>query len=131
MKQRPIVTHLSLKEMSAREIHDNIVATLESDAASYSSVTRYPREAGFPPLKPEPHPADVERDLDDSDQVTLAALENSLFDSVRQLSRLIHLPSTTGYRRLAESLAFVVHHLRWVPHGLSGAQKGERVNLSR
>jgi hypothetical protein len=36
--QRPIVTYLSLKGMSAREIHDDIVATLGPDAVLYSSV---------------------------------------------------------------------------------------------
>jgi hypothetical protein len=38
MTQRPIVACLSLKWMSAREIHDDIVATLGPDAVSYSSV---------------------------------------------------------------------------------------------
>jgi transposase len=83
MTQRPIVAYLSLKGMSVREIHGDIVATLGPDAVSYSSVTRYLREARFPPLKPEPHPADVQRDLNDSDQAILAALEDSPFVSVR------------------------------------------------
>jgi hypothetical protein len=38
MMQRPIVAYLSLKGMSVREIHDDIVATLEPDGVSYSSV---------------------------------------------------------------------------------------------
>jgi hypothetical protein len=38
MAQHPIVADLSLKEMSAREIHDDIVVTLGSDAVSYNSV---------------------------------------------------------------------------------------------
>jgi hypothetical protein len=131
MTQRPIVVYLSLKGIQAREIHDDIVATLGPDAASYSSVYRYLRGARFPPSKPETHPADVQRDLDDSDQAISAALEDNPFASVRQLSRLTHLPSTTVDRRLTQSLGFVAHHLRWVPHALSDAQKGERVNLSR
>jgi hypothetical protein len=45
MTQRPIIVYLSLKGMSAREIHDNIVATRGPDAVSYSSVTRYLHEA--------------------------------------------------------------------------------------
>jgi hypothetical protein len=79
------------------------------DAVSHSSVPRYFREARFPPSKPEPHPADVQRDLDelDSDQAILAALEDSPFTSVRQLSRLTHLsrrrPSIV-YHRLTQSL---------------------------
>jgi hypothetical protein len=68
MTQRPIVVYLSLKEMSAREIHDDIVATHGPDAVSYSSVPHYLHEAQFPPSKSEPHPTDVQKDLDDSDQ---------------------------------------------------------------
>jgi transposase len=67
MPQRPIVAYFSLKGMSAREIHDDIVATFGPNAVSYSSVTRYLREAQFPLSKREPHPADVQRDLDDPD----------------------------------------------------------------
>jgi hypothetical protein len=52
MTQRPIIAYLSLKGMSAREIHDNIVATHGTDAVPYNSVTRYLREARFPPSKP-------------------------------------------------------------------------------
>jgi hypothetical protein len=113
MTQRPIVAYLSLEGMSAPEIHDDIVAILGLGAVSYSSVTGYLREARFPPSKPYPHPANVQRDLDNSDQDILAALEESPLASVRQLSPLTHLPSTTVYRRLAQSLGFVVRHFRW------------------
>jgi hypothetical protein len=111
MTQHPIVAYLSLKGMSAHEIHDNIVATIGPDIISYTSITHYLREAQFPPSKPESHPADVQRDLYDSDQAILAALEDSPFASVRQLSWLTHLPSGTVYRRLIQSLGFVVPHL--------------------
>jgi hypothetical protein len=94
MTQHPIVAYLSLKGMSACEIHDNIIAALGPDAVSYSSVARCLRKAQFPHSKPEPHPADVQRDLDDSDQVILTAFEDRRFASVRQLSRLTRLPST-------------------------------------
>jgi hypothetical protein len=43
MTQCPIVAYLSLKGMSARGIHDEIVATLGPDAVSHSSGTRYLR----------------------------------------------------------------------------------------
>jgi hypothetical protein len=112
MTQHPIVAYLSLKKMSAREIHDNIVATFGPDAVSYNSVTRYLREARFHHSKPEFDPADVQRDLDDSDQTILAALEGIPFASVRQLSRLTHLPSTTVYRRLTQSIELVARHFR-------------------
>jgi hypothetical protein len=131
MTQRLIISYLSLKGMSAREIHDDIVATLGPDVVSYSSVARYFREARLPPSKPEPHTADVQRDLDDSYQAILVALEDSPFASVRELSRLTDLPSMTVDRRLTQSPGLVARYLRWVSHALPGAQKGERINLSR
>jgi hypothetical protein len=60
----------------------------------------------------KPHPADVRRDLDDSDQTILAALKHSPFVSVRQLSRLTHLALTIVHGRLTQSLGFVARHLR-------------------
>jgi hypothetical protein len=72
--------------MSTREVHDDIVAILGPDAVSCSSVTSYLREARFPPSKPEPHLADIQRNLGDSDQAISTALEDGLFASVRQLS---------------------------------------------
>jgi hypothetical protein len=63
--------------------------------------------------------------FDDSDQAILAALEDSPFASVQQLSQLTYLPSTTVYRSLTQSLEFVARRLRWVPHALSAAQNGE------
>jgi hypothetical protein len=111
MTQHPIAAYLSLKGMSAREIHNDIVGTLGPDAVSYSSGTRSLREARFPPSKPEPHPADVQRDLLDSDEAILAALEDSPFALVRQLSRLTHLPLTIADHRLTQSLGFVMRDL--------------------
>jgi hypothetical protein len=121
MTRRPIVAYLSLKGISAREIHDDIVATLRPDTMSYSSVTRSLCEARFPPSTSELHPGDVQRDLDDSDQAISAALEDSPFAPVQQLPRLTHLPLTTVYRRLTQSLGFVARHFRLVPHALSDA----------
>jgi hypothetical protein len=86
MTQRPIAVPLSLKGMSVRETQNGIVATLGRDAVSCSSVTRSLREARFPPSKPESHPADVQRDLDDLDQALLAALEESAFAWVGRLA---------------------------------------------
>jgi hypothetical protein len=86
MMQRPIVAYLSLKGIPAREIHDDSVATLGPDAVSYSPITRHLWEAQFPPSKPEPNSVEVQKDLDDSDHVILAALEDNPFDSVRKIS---------------------------------------------
>jgi hypothetical protein len=75
MTQCSIVIHLSLEGMPAREIHDDIIATLGPDAVSYSSVTHYLRETRFLHSKSEPLPADVQRDLDDSDRAIWGLLK--------------------------------------------------------
>jgi transcriptional regulator of acetoin/glycerol metabolism len=60
---------------------------------------------------PEP-----EAQFDDCDHAILLAIAGHRFASVRELSRLTHLPRTTVHRRLTKSLGFRVRHLRWVPH---------------
>jgi hypothetical protein len=54
MTQPPIVVYLSLKGMSAREIHDDIVATLGPDAVSYNSVQLPPTFARHDFILPPP-----------------------------------------------------------------------------
>jgi hypothetical protein len=88
----------------------------DEDAVSYSSVTRYLRDAVFAssnPLTPLPEP---EVQFDDCDHSILLALAEQPFASVRELSRLTHLPRTTVHRSLTKFLGFRVRHLRWVPH---------------
>jgi hypothetical protein len=68
--------------------------------------------------------------FDNTDGGILSALNENPFMSVRQLSRLTHLPLTTVYRRLTSSIEFTARHLRWTPHALSDAQKAQWVTLS-
>jgi hypothetical protein len=71
-----------------------------------------------------------EHQFDDSGQAILLALADQSFASIRELSRLTHIPRTTVQRRLTQSLGFRVRHLRWVPHFFSLCQKLDRVRLS-
>jgi hypothetical protein len=119
MDQQSIVLYLSRKGLSAVAIHHNLVATLGAEAVSYPFVTRCLPEAIFTSSNPPDPLPPPEHQLDDSDQAILPALADQHFASIRELSRLIHLPRTTIHRRLTQSLGFRVHHLRWVPHFLS------------
>jgi hypothetical protein len=47
MNQRPIALYLSMKGLSATLIHQELVDTLDPEAAAYSTVTWYLREARF------------------------------------------------------------------------------------
>jgi hypothetical protein len=77
---------LSRKGLSAVAIYDDLVATLGAAAVSYSSATRYLREAIFASSNP-PDPLPLpEHQLDDSDQAILLALADPPFASIRELS---------------------------------------------
>jgi hypothetical protein len=118
MEQQSIVLYLARKRLSPLAIHDDIVTTLgaDADAVSYSSVTRYLRAVvlvSFNPLTSLPEP---EAQFDDCDHTILLSPADQPFASVRELSRLTHLPRITVHWRLTKSLGFHVRHLRWVPH---------------
>jgi hypothetical protein len=50
--------------------------------------------------------------------------------AIEILPRATYLPSSTVSKRLTNSLAFLVRHLRWVPHLLSKAQRPHGARLS-
>jgi transcriptional regulator of acetoin/glycerol metabolism len=116
MEQRSIVLCLARKGLSPLAIHDDIVITLgadaDADAVSDSSVTRHLRDAVFASSNPRTDLSEPEAQFDDCDHAILLALAEQPFASVRELSRLIHLPRTTVHRRLTKSLEFRVRYLR-------------------
>jgi hypothetical protein len=131
MEQRSIFLYPARKGLSPLAIHDNLVTTLGADAMSHSSVTCYLRDAVFASSNPPTPLSEPEAQFDNCDHAILLALAEQPFASVRELSRLIHLPRTTVHRRLTKSLAFRVRHLRWVPHLLSHSQKSDCLTLSQ
>jgi hypothetical protein len=73
-------------------IHDDLVTTLgaDADAVSYSSVTRYLRDAVFASSNPRTPLPEPEAQFDHCDHAILFALAEQPFASVRELSRLTH-----------------------------------------
>jgi hypothetical protein len=87
-----------MQGLSAIAIHDDLVVTLGAEAVSCPSVTRHLREATFASSNPpDPRPL-PEHQLDDSDQAILFAPVDQSFASIRELSRLTHLPRMTVHR---------------------------------
>jgi hypothetical protein len=112
MDQRSIAVYLDLKGLSARAIHEDLIATLGADAVGYSTVTRYLRETHFSPST-DRIPSDLLPEMpEDADEAILSALCEMPFASVRQLARLTHLSATKVDRRLTQSLGFTARHLR-------------------
>jgi hypothetical protein len=54
MDQRSIYLFLAMKGLSAREVHDELVAVIGRGAIACSTVTSYPRQRQFPAISSEP-----------------------------------------------------------------------------
>jgi hypothetical protein len=127
MDQRSICLFLAMKGLSSRDVHNELIAVLGSDAIAYSTVTSYLRQRQFPDISSESSDELLTTIIDDA---ILDALDKQPFPSVKELARLTCIPTTTVYRHLTRSVGFVVKHLRWVPHTLTGTQKAQRIALS-
>jgi hypothetical protein len=127
MDQRSIRLFLAMKGLSAKDVHNELVAVLGPDAIAYSSVTSYPRQRQFPAISSEPSDEPPTAIIDGA---ILDALDKQPFFSVKELAKLTCIPTKMVYRLLTRSLGFVVKHLRWVPHTLTETQKAQRITLS-
>jgi hypothetical protein len=119
MDQRSIALFLAMKDLSARAVHDELVAVLASDAIAYSTVTKYLRHSRLPPIITEPL---VEPPTTVTDDAILDAFQRQPFSSVRELAKLTCIPQNSVQQHLTQRLGFVVKHLRWVPHSLTADQ---------
>jgi hypothetical protein len=73
MEQRSIVLYHARNGFSPLAIHDDLVTTLgtDPDAVSYSSVTRYLREAVFASSNPPTPLPEPEAQFDDCDHAVM------------------------------------------------------------
>jgi hypothetical protein len=127
MDQRSICLFLAIKGLSAREVRIELVAVLGLDVIGSSTITRYPRQRQFPTSSPKLSDEPPTTIVDDA---ILEALDKKPFSSVRELAKLTCIPATTVYRHLTKSLGFVLEHLRWLPHSLTGPHQAQRLTLS-
>jgi hypothetical protein len=81
MDQRSIVLFLAMKGLSARAVHDELVAVLVSNAIAYSTVTKYLRHSQLPPIIADPL---VEPPTTVTDGAILDDLQRQPFSSVRK-----------------------------------------------
>jgi hypothetical protein len=125
-----IVLYLKAKGMNASEIQSDLVDTLGTKVAGYSSVTRWLREAEPNQFSETAVDFAEDAEVDEIDQAILSALEVQPFGSVRDSARLLRLARSTVDWHLTRSLGFPVRHLRWLPHVLTEEQKRIRVSNS-
>jgi hypothetical protein len=119
MDQRSIVLYLARKSLSAIQSDEDLRATLGPDAMSDPSVTRFLREATFPPPNPLVTFSEEEPGSDDSDGAILLALTEQPFASIRQLSGLIHRSRST------------IHPISWVPQTSSSTSPASSDDSSK
>jgi hypothetical protein len=130
MDEPSIMMHLSLKDLTAVEIDNDLVARLKGEAKSDSTVRYYLRKPSFSSPKtfqPSESPARILNEVNEA--IMLASSEEPLA-SMRRLARRTHLHPSTIYDHLTHKLMLRVQYLRWVPHLLSEAHKHTRAQLS-
>jgi hypothetical protein len=110
MDQRTICLYLNRNGLSAKAIHDELVQIIGSDAIADSIVMSYLRASHRRAQNKEQH---SDRPPDVIDNAILQALNQNPFASVRELAKSICISHATVWRRLTESLGFVVKHLYW------------------
>jgi DNA-binding MurR/RpiR family transcriptional regulator len=128
MDQRTICLYLSRKGFSSHAIHEELVQLLGSDAIAYSTMTYHLRASRWT-AQTEERDSDLPRDV--IDNAILETLDQTPFASMHELAKATCIPRTTVWRRLTESLGFVVKHLHWVPHSLTSAQRQDRIDRSK
>jgi hypothetical protein len=112
MDQQSAVMYLSLKGLNAVEIHNNLAATLKTEAKSYSTVMYYLRKLSSSSPKTLEPSESLAPILNESDEASLLALFKGPFASVRQLARRTYLHPFTVDNHLTHKLGFTVRYLR-------------------
>jgi hypothetical protein len=121
MDQRSIALYFSMKGLSAKAIHQELIQKIGAEGVAYPTVTRYLR-AKFPAQSKEGPDEAGGTQTDPVQAAILEPITDNSFSFVRELSRLIYLSRSIVHRRLTESLGFTVRHLHWIRHRLSHDQ---------
>jgi hypothetical protein len=132
MEQRSVVHFLRLKGFSKTAIHHELVAVLQANAVSYSSVTRFDRETKLVLNSKEVSSSPKDDGLDEVNKTILLTLSDEPF--------LLSGRHPAGYA-FQKALYIVglsilcisqsgIRHRHSVPHKHSDSQKTSRVELS-
>jgi hypothetical protein len=121
---------LRLKALSIKLIHRELVAVLQENDVSYSSVTRFCRKVILGLNSREVSSLPKNDGIDEMNEAILLALSDESFSSGQQIARGICVPKSTVYRRFVDSLHFTVRHLHSVRHKLSDSQKARSAEPS-
>jgi hypothetical protein len=82
MNQQVIVAYLMLKEISACTIHKDLIVILGSDVMTYSTIVCYLHDIHTSPSSLGILSIEVQKGLDDSNQIILFTLKENPFVSV-------------------------------------------------
>jgi hypothetical protein len=113
-----------------KAIYCELVAMLQENVVSCSSVARFCREAILGVNSEEASSSPKDDYFNEVNEAILLALSGELFSSVRQTARRKCVPKSALYRRLVDSLHFTLRHLHLVFHKISDSQKATRLELS-
>jgi hypothetical protein len=87
MEQRSIVVFLRLKRLSAKDVHTELSQVLESDAITYSTVTKYLRNNAILQNEPEAEDRAEDQGFSINDNAILEAHDMMPFASIREIAK--------------------------------------------
>lgn len=131
---RAVIKYLRLKNLKPKEIHDDLVQTLEQSAPSYPTVARWYREfkcgrescedahAGGPPAT-----VTTQENIDKVHDIVMADRRVT----VRYIAECTGLSTGAVHNILTNNLCMNKVSARWVPRNLTLDQKRIRVTCSR
>jgi histone-lysine N-methyltransferase SETMAR len=131
---RAIIRYLGLKNLSPRNIHDDMVATLGDQAPSYSMVKKWAAEfkRGRQSLEDDPRPG---RPVTVTTRETINAIHDMILADRRIKQRYIATQLGISQERVHAIILNELHmtkvSARWVPKLLSPDNKRIRFNMSR
>ena len=131
---RAVIKYLYLKDMSPKDIHQDMQNTLKDSAPSYSTVKFWISEFNRGRRSTDDNPRSG-RPSETTTQTIVDAVQNTVMGyrriTTRQLALTHSISETTVRRIFHEHLHMSKVSARWVPRMLTAAQKQRRADVSK
>lgn len=131
---RAVIKYLQKKGMTPKEIHEDMVKTLDDDSPSYSTIKRWAADfkRGRESIEDDPRSGRPKTSTTD-DQVE--AIHRTVLDdrrlSIRQIANIVGVSYGSVQSALTDILGMSKLSARWVPRMLTPDQKLARLETSR
>ena len=131
---RAVIKYLQKKGMTPKEIHEDMVQTLDDDSPSYSTIKKWAAEfkQGRESIEDDPPSGrPTTSTTDDQAETTHRTVLDDRRFSIQQIASIIGISLGSVQTVLTEILGMIKLSARWVPRMLTPDQKLARLETSR